>query len=474
MGIVFFRAMMGAVAGLAAWIICEPMFPKGVNDGRWGVVETLFIGLIGLFVGGALGYAQGAAQGSNLRKWQWAGIAAFLGFLGSNLGYRLGSALGHGIFPGVNFGNPNSSAFIEQMFARMTVIAPIGLLIGCGIGMCGFTSRRIMVGALGGLIGGAITGILFDPLSIMLSPLFLQLSGNAPVTGADGIPRVEGEIGAPGRAVMAIGIGLAVGLFTALLDRLTRSAWIRLVLGKNEGKEWVIDAPQSFLGRSEKAHVPLFGDPNVAPMHAMIQRNGPQYVLIDGGSPIGTAVNGQRVQQAALVDGSQIQIGPHVLTFMLRAGAAQRASEATRGAAAQPVYNPNVSDPQPWQATHQATQMPHPTQMAPQSMQPTMQVPAMPQAPIAPTLVAMDGPLAGQRFPVMGPMDVGREGGAIPLGFDTSVSRRHVQFAPAMGGLQVTDTGSTNGTFVNGSRVSSATIRPGDLVKIGITTFRVE
>jgi pSer/pThr/pTyr-binding forkhead associated (FHA) protein len=36
------------------------------------------------------------------------------------------------------------------------------------------------------------------------------------------------------------------------------------------------------------------------------------------------------------------------------------------------------------------------------------------------------------------------------------------------------DLGSTNGTYVNGQRVLSATLKPGDLVRIGATTFRVE
>jgi S-DNA-T family DNA segregation ATPase FtsK/SpoIIIE len=90
------------------------------------------------------------------------------------------------------------------------------------------------------------------------------------------------------------------------------------------------------------------------------------------------------------------------------------------------------------------------------------------------TLVAVDGPLQGQRFPVAGPIEVGRETGPIPLGFDTSASRRHAALAPTPAGLQVTDLGSTNGVLVAGQRVGQALVPIGQTVTIGFTTFRVE
>jgi hypothetical protein len=57
---------------------------------------------------------------------------------------------------------------------------------------------------------------------------------------------------------------------------------------------------------------------------------------------------------------------------------------------------------------------------------------------------------------------------------DTNVSRRHAQVALDDGGVVVTDLGSTNGTFVNGRRVTRATVRPGDELTIGTSRLRVE
>ena len=90
------------------------------------------------------------------------------------------------------------------------------------------------------------------------------------------------------------------------------------------------------------------------------------------------------------------------------------------------------------------------------------------------TLVAVAGPFTGQRFPIQSTVELGRESGPIPLGFDTMVSRRHASLTPTPAGLQVTDLGSTNGTMVNGMRIQNSLLNSGDSLTIGTTTFRLE
>jgi len=43
--------------------------------------------------------------------------------------------------------------------------------------------------------------------------------------------------------------------------------------------------------------------------------------------------------------------------------------------------------------------------------------------------------LAGQRFPIFAPTEIGRDVPGIPVAFDTSMSRRHASLAPGPGGL---------------------------------------
>jgi pSer/pThr/pTyr-binding forkhead associated (FHA) protein len=64
---------------------------------------------------------------------------------------------------------------------------------------------------------------------------------------------------------------------------------------------------------------------------------------------------------------------------------------------------------------------------------------------------------------------------AIRLDADTTVSSRHATIDTRADGLWVEDDGSTNGTFVNGARVTSARLlQPGDVIRIGHTDLLVE
>jgi len=52
---------------------------------------------------------------------------------------------------------------------------------------------------------------------------------------------------------------------------------------------------------------------------------------------------------------------------------------------------------------------------------------------------------------------------------DTGVSRRHAEVTVGAAGIRITDLGSTNGTYVNGIRVTTTTLNDGDLVTVGGT-----
>ncbi len=71
---------------------------------------------------------------------------------------------------------------------------------------------------------------------------------------------------------------------------------------------------------------------------------------------------------------------------------------------------------------------------------------------------------------------VGREVGlGLSLAGETTVSRRHARLVRAGDAVTLYDEGSTNGTFVNGQKVSgSAALRPGDAVQFGSVRFHYE
>jgi pSer/pThr/pTyr-binding forkhead associated (FHA) protein len=54
------------------------------------------------------------------------------------------------------------------------------------------------------------------------------------------------------------------------------------------------------------------------------------------------------------------------------------------------------------------------------------------------------------------------------------VSRRHCRFLFSQGVWQVIDLNSLNGVFLNGAPICQATVRSGDLIRIGGFTFAIE
>ncbi len=74
------------------------------------------------------------------------------------------------------------------------------------------------------------------------------------------------------------------------------------------------------------------------------------------------------------------------------------------------------------------------------------------------------------------PLTVGRAGNNdVPLPEDEFASGRHARFEPRRDGVYVEDIGSTNGTFVNGIRLTrDRRLTPGDVVRVGETDLRFE
>src|SRR5688572_22315176 len=56
---------------------------------------------------------------------------------------------------------------------------------------------------------------------------------------------------------------------------------------------------------------------------------------------------------------------------------------------------------------------------------------------------------------------------------DPAVSRKHVTVVPSPSGFDVTDLGSRNGTWLDGARVTRATVPPGSTLRIGTTVVQL-
>ncbi len=88
-------------------------------------------------------------------------------------------------------------------------------------------------------------------------------------------------------------------------------------------------------------------------------------------------------------------------------------------------------------------------------------------------LTVLQGPDKGKRFefPDIEPQLIGRSSEAIELA-DQTISRRHAELTPDDGRWFINDLSSSNGTFVNGVRVTERRLlQPGDQVRAGSTLF---
>jgi two-component system, cell cycle response regulator len=85
-------------------------------------------------------------------------------------------------------------------------------------------------------------------------------------------------------------------------------------------------------------------------------------------------------------------------------------------------------------------------------------------------LRVLTGPMPGQLFRVGDGGDLGRGTNVsfhIP---DSQISRRHARLRAIGGEVVLQDLDSTNGTFVNGERVTTRRLRDGDTIRLGHTT----
>jgi pSer/pThr/pTyr-binding forkhead associated (FHA) protein len=250
--------------------------------------------------------------------------------------------------------------------------------------------------------------------------------------------------------------------------------------------------------------------------HAAIRADGRRHLLLDANTPLGTLVNGQRVnpnEELLLRDGDMIQIGMHRILFREKATASKIARpvadvpKAPSGSPASSVPMPAhlcpfcgapknaageclctvAGSPAPVGAAGYGGASLNPNAGGYSLGTPNVAVggggapmpgvsPARGGVSEMPRLVGMEGPYAGQVFLLTGPNTiVGREPDKdIVLSADTTVSRNHARIVHENGDYVAYDNNSANGTYVNGLRIAMQILTPGDAVQFGSSKFRYE
>lgn len=248
-----------------------------ISTGAWFAIIALMIGLF-------LGIGEGVFYGSKEKAVKYgalgAGISIVLGFISGYLGQWMYAEMI----------NDDTTTFTAALI-RGLGWAILGLGVGVSIGLIKPEQKRILFCGVGGLGGGFLGGFLFNFI-------------------CDLIPN---DIVARGAAIIIMGalIGIGVGL----LEQMAKRAWLKVIRGEFEGKEYLVFAGTTSIGNNSKNTIVLFKDKLVGPHHCDIVLEGSKYVLVDCGTPMGTVVNGMKTNRHILRQGDAIAIGNSVLVF---------------------------------------------------------------------------------------------------------------------------------------------------------------
>jgi pSer/pThr/pTyr-binding forkhead associated (FHA) protein len=225
-----------------------------------------------------------------------------------------------------------------------------------------------------------------------------------------------------------------------------------------DGREYTITGERLVFGRDASCDV-VVGGTEVSRRHAEIERISEGYVLNDF-SVNGTYVNGERVgRQHLLARADVIRIGHDEFRFY--ADVASPTPPRSRRSV------PQVTAPHP--PTGAGARLSDTMHGLPPSALSAAATPTQPQvAPLA-SLLVRSGSLKGRRLPVKVPVvNIGRAEFNDVVIADPSVSTSHAKLQRRDDVWVLTDLGSTNGTFVEGERLSGeVALGPGTTVKFG-------
>ncbi|HJR17152.1 MAG TPA: FHA domain-containing protein [Gemmatimonadales bacterium] len=232
-----------------------------------------------------------------------------------------------------------------------------------------------------------------------------------------------------------------------------------------DGREYNVGAGPLSLGRDAGSDVVVSGN-EVSRHHAEIRCEPEGYLLLDL-SVNGTYVNGERVGKAHLLARADvIRIGNDEFRFY---------ADATRQVAPGIKLEPKEAPSPPLAPPRGAAQQLSDTMHGIPDEQPQRNTPPSPEAAPLASLLFRSGDLKGRRLPIKVPVvNIGRGDYNDIVIADPSVSTIHAKLQRREAIWILTDLGSTNGTYVEGERLSGETaLTPGTTLRFGdiITLF---
>lgn len=245
------------------------------------------------------------------------------------------------------------------------------------------------------------------------------------------------------------------------------------IVSLTDGREYAVTGASLVFGREAGCDVVVTGK-DVSRRHAEIVTTPKGYMVVDS-STNGTYVNDERVEgQRVLMRADVIKIGDEQFRFYADAAAAQ-APATPPAPPTPPPAGPAANPPQAVPPTPPPSGAGHRLQntsfgmAAAERTQPPPAKGAASGAPAMGNFLFRTGPLKGQRYQIKTPvLNIGRADYNDLVIPDGSVSTSHAKLQRREGVWVLVDLESTNGTFVDGDKVSGETpLAPGAMVRFG-------
>lgn len=280
------NGVAGFIGGFVAWGLTELFFADDASrSAGQALLETIAWGaVLGGVIGGLLAAANGITGGTYTKAGRDGAIGLFAGLIGGGLGGGLAQVI-YSLLGG-GFGEQGT----QQVLARTIGWAFFGMFIGFAQGVASGSGRRMANGLIGGLLGGALGGLAFDALAQRL------------------------DSGAVSRLFGTVAMGAACGLAIGMVEEARKEAWLKVVRGPQQGKQFIVYDTVTRIGSSPKCELVLVKDPAVQAEHCRIVCRKDAYYLE---CPLGRSlsVNGFFVHGAKLKRGDTLEIGGSALVY---------------------------------------------------------------------------------------------------------------------------------------------------------------
>ncbi|HAI11375.1 MAG TPA: hypothetical protein DCM28_06690 [Phycisphaerales bacterium] len=191
-------------------------------------------------------------------------------------------------------GGTLEASFVRQMIARAVVWSVFGMFLTVAPAVVMKSSKKLVIGIIGGAIGGFLGGLLFDPIDVLLNSAVMS------------------------RLIAFVAIGFLSGMSTGLIESAVKTGWLKVTGGVITGKQFIIYRNPTFLGSSPACEIYLFKDPQVSDHHSAIHLTRDGYEIEDLNDEPMTFVNGEPIERVKLRAGDEIQIGSSTFCFQER------------------------------------------------------------------------------------------------------------------------------------------------------------